>query len=37
MSTLNALRMSQENFRTIMKETEKYPNLDVTEDILRLF
>lgn len=36
MSTLDALRMSQENFRTIMKETEKYPNLDVTEGILRL-
>lgn len=36
MSTLDALRMSQENFRTIMEETEKYPNLDVTEGILRL-
>lgn len=36
MSTLDALRMSQENFRTVMEETEKYPNLDVTEGILRL-
>jgi len=36
MSTLDALRMSQENFRAIMEETEKYPNLDVTEGIIRL-
>lgn len=36
MSTLDALRMSQENFRAVMEETEKYPNLDVTEGILRL-
>ncbi len=35
MSTLDALRMSQQNFRAIM-ETEKYPNLDITEGILRL-
>ncbi len=36
MSTLDALRMSQQNFRAIMEETEKYPDLDVTEGILRL-
>lgn len=36
MSTLDALRMSQENLRAVMEETEKYPNLDVTEGILRL-
>ena len=36
MSTLDALRLSQENFRTIMEETEKYKNLDVTDGILRL-
>lgn len=36
MTTLDSLRMSQENFRAIMEETEKYPNLDVTEGILRL-
>ena len=34
MSTLDALRMSQQNFRAIMDE--KYPDLDVTEGILRL-
>jgi len=36
MSTLDALRMSQENFRAIMEETERYPNLDMTEGILRI-
>ena len=36
MSTLDALRLSQQNFRAIMEETEKYPDLDVTEGILRL-
>ena len=36
MSTLDALRLSQENFRIIMEETEKYKNLDVTDGILRL-
>lgn len=36
MSTLDALRMSQENFRVIMEETDKYPNLDITDGILRL-
>ena len=28
--------MSQQNFRAIMEETEKYPNLDITEGIIRL-
>lgn len=36
MSTLDALRMSQENFRAIMEETERYPDLDMTDGILRL-
>jgi len=36
MSTLDALRMSQENFRAIMEETDKYPNLEITDGILRL-
>lgn len=36
MSTLDALRMSQENFRAIMEEIDRYPDLDVTEGILRL-
>lgn len=36
MSTLDALRMSQENFRAIMEETERYPDLDMTEGILRI-
>lgn len=35
-STLDALRMSQENFRMIMEEIERYPNLDMTEGILRI-
>lgn len=34
--TLQSLRMAQENFRAIMDETEKYPNLDITDGILRL-
>lgn len=34
--TLQSLRMAQENFRTIMEETEKYKNLDVSDGILRL-
>ena len=34
--TLQSLRLAQENFRIIMKETEKYKNLDVTDGILRL-
>lgn len=36
MSTLDALRMTQENFRAIMDETERYPDLDMTEGILRI-
>lgn len=34
--TLQSLRLAQENFRAIMEETEKYPNLDVTDGLLRL-
>lgn len=30
------LRIAQENFRMILTETERYPNLDPTEAILRL-
>ena len=29
MSTLDALRLSQENFRAIMEETDRYPDLDM--------
>lgn len=36
MTTLDALRMSQQNFRAIMEETEKYPDLDISDGILRL-
>ena len=36
MTTLDALRMSQQNFRAIMEEIDKYPNLDITEGIIRL-
>ena len=36
MSTLDALRLSQENFRAIMEETDRYPELDMTDGILRL-
>ena len=32
----STLRMAQENFRVIMEEIEKYPNLDTTEGIIRL-
>ena len=35
-ATLQSIRMTQENFRAIMDETEKYPNLDTTDGILRL-
>lgn len=35
-STLESLRLAQENFRAVMEETEKYKNLDVTDGILRL-
>ena len=34
--TLRSLRLAQENFRAIMEETEKYPNLDITDGLLRL-
>ena len=34
--TTEALRMAQENFRGIMEETAKYPNLDPTDGIRRL-
>ncbi len=33
MSTLDALRLSQENFRAIMEETDRYPDLDMTDGI----
>ncbi|MBO5369423.1 MAG: DUF3486 family protein [Clostridia bacterium] len=32
----STLRMAQENFRVIMDEISKYPNLDTTEGIIRL-
>ena len=35
-ATLQSIRMTQENFRAIMDETEKYPNLDATDGILWL-
>ncbi|MDE6679395.1 MAG: DUF3486 family protein [Ruminococcus sp.] len=35
-TTLESLRLAQENFRAVMEETEKYKNLDVTDGILRL-
>jgi len=34
--TLQSLRLAQENFRAIIEETEKYPNLDITDCIFRL-
>lgn len=34
--TIQSLRMAQENFRAIMEETERYPNMDITDGILRL-
>lgn len=36
METLHALRMTQANFRAMMEETSKYPDIDYTESILRL-
>lgn len=36
METLQALRMTQANFRAMMEETSKYPDIDYTESILRL-
>ena len=35
-TTLESLRLAQENFHAVMEETEKYKNLDVTDGILRL-
>ncbi|MBQ8298010.1 MAG: DUF3486 family protein [Ruminococcus sp.] len=35
-ASLRTLRLAQENFRAIMAETDKYPNLDITDGILRL-
>ena len=35
-ATLKDLRMAQENFRAIMEEIARYPQLDPTEGILRL-
>ncbi len=34
--TAATLKMAQENFRVIMEEINKYPNLDTTEGIIRL-
>ena len=34
--TVETLRMAQENFRVIMDEIQKYPQLDTTEGIIRL-
>lgn len=34
--TIQSLRMAQENFRAIMEETAKYPNLDISEGIIRI-
>lgn len=35
-ATLQTLRMAQENFRVIMEEINRYPQLDTTEGIIRL-
>lgn len=35
-ATVETLRMAQENFRVIMEEVSKYPQLDTTEGIIRL-
>ena len=32
----STLKMAQENFRVIMEEIQRYPNLDTTEGIIRL-
>ncbi len=32
--TVRSIRMAQENFRVIMEETERHPNLDATDGIL---
>lgn len=34
--TIQSLKMAQENFRYVMEEIEKYPQLDTTEGIIRL-
>ena len=36
MESLHTLRMTQENFRAIMEETEKYNNVDFTEPLTRI-
>jgi len=36
MTTVADLRMTQETFRAITEETERYPDLDTTEGILRI-
>ena len=36
MDTLYSLRMAQENFRAILEETERYPDMDVTDGLLRI-
>lgn len=36
LKTIESLQMSQENFRAILEEIECYPELDITEGILRL-
>lgn len=35
-ATLQTLKMAQENFRTIMEEIGKYPQMDTSEGIIRL-
>ncbi len=35
-ATVQALRMTQQNFRVIMEEVAKYPQLDASEAIIRL-
>lgn len=35
-ATIESLRMTQENFRVMLEEINKYPQLDTTEGILRL-
>jgi len=35
-ATVETLRMAQENFRVVMDEIAKYPQLDTTEGIIRL-
>ena len=34
--SIQSLKMAQENFRCVMEEIEKYPQLDTTEGIIRL-